>query len=168
MRDKDKQTESYESKARVLVVDDEPQVARTLRDILVYQGFDVEVTGNGRQALDHLFNSHPIDLIITDMRMPEMDGLELLKRVRQVRKDLPVIVLTGYATLKSGLEAIKEGVNEYLSKPFEVRELMRAVNEALGDKNRRLPYTKGAQESLTHRSTYRNRHHHTMSLSKGI
>jgi DNA-binding NtrC family response regulator len=117
------------------VVDDEPQVAETLRDILVHEGLQVEVAENGRQALDLLMNGNRFDLIITDMKMPEMDGLELLRHVRQLKENLPVIVLTGAANFKNGLEAIREGVFNYISKPFSVRLLMNIVHEALKDKD---------------------------------
>jgi DNA-binding NtrC family response regulator len=135
MHRRNKKTRSGRSKTRILVVDDEPQVAETLRDILVHEGLQVEVAENGRQALDLLMNGHRFDLIITDMKMPEMDGLELLRHVRQLKENLPVIVLTGYATVENGLEAIREGVFNYISKPFSVRLLMNIVHEALKDKD---------------------------------
>ena len=122
------------SKGTILVVEDEPRVAETLRDILTLEGFQVETAENGRQALDSLTSGHRFDLIITDMKMPEMDGLELLREVQKLSKDLPVIVLTGYATLKNGLQAIREGVYDYVSKPFSVNLLIYVVHEALKDK----------------------------------
>ena len=133
MHEKNNETKSHKSKAMILVVDDEPQVADTLRDLLEYEGFKVETAENGRQALDRLTSGHRFDLVITDMKMPEMDGLELLKRVQKLRKNLPVIVLTGYATLKNGLQAIKEGVYDYVSKPFSVDLLISVVHQALKD-----------------------------------
>ena len=83
------------SKGTVLVVDDEPRVAETLRDILTLEGFQVETAENGRQALGHLTSGHHFDLIITDRKMSEMDGLELLREVQKLSKDLPVVVLPG-------------------------------------------------------------------------
>jgi DNA-binding NtrC family response regulator len=115
------------------MVDDEPQVAEVLRAILEFEGFEVETAGNGKQALDRITSVDRFDLIITDMKMPEMDGLELLRQVQKLSKDLPVIVLTAYATLKNGLIAIKDGVYDYLSKPFSVEILMNVVHEALKD-----------------------------------
>jgi CheY-like chemotaxis protein len=106
MREKHDPRRLEESKATILVVDDEPQVAETLREILEFEGFQVEIAENGRRALERLTSDRHFDLIITDMKMPEMDGLELLRRVKELRKNLPVIVLTAYATLKNGLQAI--------------------------------------------------------------
>lgn len=134
MGEKDHQSRSHKSKATILVVDDEPQVAETLRGILEFEGFQVEIVENGRKALDRLTSGHCFDLLITDMKMPEMDGLELLRRIKKLRKNLPVIVLTAYATLKSGLQAIKEGVYDYVSKPFSVNLLMNVVREALKER----------------------------------
>jgi DNA-binding NtrC family response regulator len=134
MYEQDNETRSHKSKATILVVDDEPQVAEVLRGILEFEGFEVETVENGKQALDRITSVDRFDLIITDMKMPEMDGLELLTQVQKLSKDLPVIVLTAYATLKNGLNAIKDGVYDYVSKPFSVKILMNVVHEALKDK----------------------------------
>jgi DNA-binding NtrC family response regulator len=122
------------SKGRILLVEDEPHVAETLRDILVHEGFQVETAENGKKALGRLTRGHRFDLVITDMKMPEMDGLELLRQTQKLGKNLPVIVLTGYATFKNGLQAIREGVYDYISKPFCIGLLMDVVHEALKDK----------------------------------
>jgi DNA-binding NtrC family response regulator len=122
------------SKGRILLVEDEPHVAETLRDILVHEGFQVETAENGKKALGRLTRGHRFDLVITDMKMPEMDGLELLRQTQKLGKNLPVIVLTGYATFKNGLQAIREGVYDYVSKPFSIGLLMDVVHEALKDK----------------------------------
>jgi DNA-binding NtrC family response regulator len=133
MREKNDHTGPNESKATILVVDDEPHVAETLRDILMHEGFQVEIVENGREALDRLTGGNRFDLVITDMKMPEMDGLELSRQVQKLSKNLPVIVLTAYATLKNGLQAMREGVYDYISKPFSVNLLMDVVHEALRD-----------------------------------
>jgi len=131
MHNKNNQMRSHESRASVLVVDDDPGVAGTVLEVLVREGFDVETATNGRQALDLLMSGRPFDLVITDVRMPKMDGLELLRQIRKWRKNLPVIVMTGYATLKNGLEALQEEAFDYISKPFDLKVLMKVVREAL-------------------------------------
>jgi CheY-like chemotaxis protein len=131
MSRKDNQTTSHELKVRALVVDDEPDVAGTIRGVLEHEGFEVETAQNGRDALDLLVSGPQFDVVITDVRMPEMDGLELLRQVRKLRKNLPVIVLTGYASEKDGLEALDEGAFDYISKPFKVKALMEVVRGAL-------------------------------------
>lgn len=125
---------TQESKPRILVADDDHHVATVIRDILLHEGYEVEIARSGRQALEFLKSGKDLDLMITDMRMPEMDGLELLRQVRKTDRDLPVIVLTGYATVEDGLEAIGRGIIQNLSKPFDVKELTRAVHAVLKDK----------------------------------
>ena len=117
----------------ILVVDDKPQVPDLIRVLLEYEGFKVETAENGRQALDRLTGGHRFDLLITDIRMREMDGLELVRQIQGLRKDFPVIVLTAYATFKNGLQAIQEGVYAYISKPVSVDLLIRVVHQALRD-----------------------------------
>jgi len=112
-------------------VDDQPEIARTVRAVLVHDGLEVETAANGREALDLLMRGGHFDLVITDIRMPEMDGLELLRQVRQLRESLPVVVMTGRATLKNRSQAIAEGAFDYISKPFRVRPLLNVVHEAL-------------------------------------
>jgi CheY-like chemotaxis protein len=121
-------------KARILVVDDEPQVAETLREILVFKGFDVETAENGEQAIDLLKSTHHFDLMITDLRMPGMDGLELLRQARKLRKTIPAAILTGNATFEDGLLAVEEGILEYIAKPITVKDLMTVVHRALRDR----------------------------------
>jgi DNA-binding NtrC family response regulator len=137
MKDKEilKRSRMSGSRARVLVVDDDSTVVETLRGILVFEGFDVETTENGKQAIDLVKSPQHFDVLITDMRMPEMNGLELLKAVRQLKKDLPIIILTGYATVENGVDSIEEGAYHYLAKPFHIEELMRTISRAV-PKNR--------------------------------
>jgi two-component system response regulator AtoC len=114
-------------KARILVVDDEPELVETIRDILVFKGFDVETAENGAEAIDRLKSAHHFDLMITDLRMPEMDGSELLKAVREIKKGLPIIILTGHATVENGVDLLEQGACDYLLKPFNLDQLMSAV-----------------------------------------
>jgi CheY-like chemotaxis protein len=121
------------SKARILVVDDQPEVASVIRAVLVREGFDAEMAFSGTAALDSLMSGHRFDLIITDVRMPEMDGFELLRRVRKSTKNLPVILMTGQATPEHRLRALEQGASGYLSKPFEVKALLKSIRQALED-----------------------------------
>jgi len=122
-----KRSNLQQSGVRILVVDDEPEVAETLRDILVNVGFEVETAENGKRAMGLLRDFQHFDLVISDMNMPEMGGLELLKQIHQLREDLPVIILTGWATVENGIESVEQGVSDYVLKPFNVEKLMSAV-----------------------------------------
>lgn len=115
----------------ILVVDDDPQVVATIRDILVSEGFDVETAENGKEAIDLVMGSHQFDLVITDMKMPDMDGLEVLRQVQQYKKYLPVIVMTGYATVENGMRCVEAGAYNYIVKPFDTKSLIRLVTDSI-------------------------------------
>ena len=119
------------SKARILVVDDEPEIVEVLRDLLMFAGFDVETAENGKRALDLLTTTRQFDLVITDMKMPEMDGLELLRLTHQLDKRVRVVILTGHPTVDNGIHSLEEGACDYVLKPFNTEKLMRAVWGAL-------------------------------------
>ena len=117
--------------AKVLVVDDEPSILRLLREALAQWGYQVATASNAREALDAL-RTALYDAAITDIRMPEMGGLELLREIKKHDDSIEVIVMTGYPTIASAVEALKEGAYDYLSKPLildELRHLMARVTE---------------------------------------
>jgi len=159
-------TRTDEKGIRIVVADDEEIVLSLLRDTLEDEGHAVDVAANGPEALK-LIEASPPDLIITDIRMPHMDGIELASRARQLCPDLVVIFMTGYADLNSAKDAIKQGAFEYILKPFELTEIRQVVTNAvekirrqaadkspdtqlerLSDLNQML-YTAGDRKSLT-------------------
>ena len=115
---------------RVIVADDEEIVLSLVRDMLEDVGHMVEVASNGPDALK-LVEQIPVDLIITDIRMPHMNGIELAAKARDIRPDVVVIFITGYADLNSAKNAIKQGAFEYILKPFELKEIRQAVEKAV-------------------------------------
>ncbi len=118
-----------ELKGNILVVDDEPQITRVLKTTLSSQGYGVRTASDGEDALRQLKTWSP-DLIITDLRMPNMDGLDLCRRVRTESR-LPIIVLSvkGEETIK--VEALDAGADDYITKPFSTNELLARVRAAL-------------------------------------
>jgi DNA-binding NtrC family response regulator len=110
----------------VLLADDERSIAITLRDDLVEDGHKVTVVGDGREALAEL-KAHSFDLLITDIRMPGMDGISLLKAARALDPAPEVIVITGHGTIESAVEAIRHGAHDYVLKPFLNEDLLRRV-----------------------------------------
>jgi DNA-binding NtrC family response regulator len=114
----------------ILIVDDEEGLREGLRMLLEGEGYTVVSAEAGEEALQILQQSH-IDLVVTDMRMPGMNGIELLKNIRQRYGDLGVIILTGYGQIESYIEAMNFGAIEYVSKPFKVDELKFIVNKVL-------------------------------------
>jgi len=123
--------------SRVLVVDDDAVTCRLLTEVLEGDGARVICETNPRKALA-LLRSQPVDLAVLDIRMPEMNGLELMQRIREERPSLPVIIMTGFGSVDTAVEAISFGAVDYVSKPMKVDEMRAAVARALrGDREAR-------------------------------
>ncbi|HET8577478.1 MAG TPA: sigma-54 dependent transcriptional regulator, partial [Methylomirabilota bacterium] len=118
------------SRARVLIVDDEPDMVENCARILGRAGYDCLTATDPRRGLAMLEAERP-DLLLTDLRMPEVDGMELLRRARDLDPAMPVIVCTAFATIESAVAAVKEGAFDYLPKNFSVEQLRVAVDRAL-------------------------------------
>ena len=116
---------------RVLVVDDDRLIREMTRDALVQEGFRVATAASGREALSRLGDEGPFDLVVTDLSMREMDGMELLERIKRASPHTEVIVLTGYASLESALQAMRLGAADYLRKPVSAPEITYGVKRTL-------------------------------------
>jgi DNA-binding NtrC family response regulator len=117
--------------AKILVVDDEPSILKLLKEALTQWGYQVACVGTGSEALEAI-RTELFDAAITDIRMPEMSGLDLLREIKRHDDSIEVVVMTGYPTIASAVEALKEGAYDYLSKPLildELRHLMARVTE---------------------------------------
>jgi len=117
---------------RVLVVDDEAVIRDLLAKTLALAEYDVDLAPDGRAGLERL-RIFPYDLLITDLKMPGVDGLTVIKEARRLRPDIPVIIITGYSTEASAIEAVNLGVSGYLTKPFRVPRVLAAAAKALGE-----------------------------------
>lgn len=126
----EKNPSEVEPKARILVIDDEEVVHVSLRRILGRRGHEVETTLAAQEGLDRLANER-FDMAITDLMMPEMNGIELLEELKERSISLPVLMITGYPTIKTALQALRLGAVDYLAKPFTRQELLAPVNRAL-------------------------------------
>ena len=114
----------------VLVADDEPKMRRVLEIALQKMGHQVAVAGNGREAAD-IVAAGGIDLVITDLRMPQMNGIELLAHLRRLDHDMPVIVITAHGSIETAVEAMKHGASDYLLRPFDLETLELAIERVL-------------------------------------
>jgi two-component system NtrC family response regulator len=126
----------------ILVVDDDDSLRRVMEYTLRDEGYDVVTAATGPEGLE-AFRHHPVDLVLSDVRMPEMDGLDLLARIRAMQPDLPVVLLTAHGTISSAVEAMKLGAFDYLTKPFDRERLKTTVSKglqmaALASENRQL------------------------------
>jgi len=117
-------------KKQLLVVDDEPNLRKVLSAQLQRDGYDVHTAEDGEQALDVL-RDHHIDLVITDLKMPKLDGMELLRRVVAMDEELPVVMITAHGTVDNAVEALKTGAFDYITKPFDQAEVRAVVQKAL-------------------------------------
>ncbi len=116
--------------AKILAVDDEPEMAEIARVVLERAGHEVTVETDGARALEMILEGRP-DLVVTDLRMPGLDGLALIEQIRARDLNIPVLVLTAYASVDSAVEVMKRGAADYLAKPFTPEELTLRVERAL-------------------------------------
>ena len=116
----------------MLVVDDEASIRDLLAKTLALAEYDVDLAVDGRSALERL-RMVPYDLLITDLKMPGIDGLTVIREARRLRTDIPVIIVTGYSSEASAIEAVNLGVSGYLTKPFRVPRVLAAAAKALGE-----------------------------------
>jgi DNA-binding NtrC family response regulator len=117
-------------KGRVLVVDDESIVRRSCERVLSPEGYDVVTISRGDDAVD-LLEKEDFDIVLTDLKMPYMDGLDLLNIIKNRWPSIEVIVITGYSTPTTAIEAKNLGAYEFIEKPFNPEEILSAVNRAM-------------------------------------
>ncbi len=118
------------NKAKLLIVDDEKIALKSLLHIMKKEGYEVVGTHNGSNALK-LIDEKEFDVVLTDLRMEKVDGMQILKRCRELYPDIEVVMITGYATVQSATEAMKKGAYDYITKPFKLDEVRRVVREAI-------------------------------------
>ena len=124
--------QSRDGRSRVLVVDDESSIRELLQKTLALAEYDVDTAPDGRAALERLRLGN-YDLLIADLKMPGMDGLTLIREAKRLKADMPVIIITGFSTESSAIEAVNLGVAGYLTKPFRVPQVLAAAARALGE-----------------------------------
>ena len=116
--------------ARIVIIDDEPRMCDSLAALLGGEGYQVESFQTSPEAVEAIRHAK-VDLVLTDIKMPAMDGFEILKTVKEIDEEIPVILMTGYASLDSAVEAVSLGAYDYLMKPVEYTDLSLAVRRAL-------------------------------------
>ena len=125
-----KRVEIENPKAKILAVDDEKIILDSFRKILVFAGYSIDTIETGKEALG-LIKKYDYDFVFTDLKMPEMDGVDVTKAVKHLRPDIDVIVITGYATIETAVETMKYGAMDYIQKPFTEDEIVDFVNKLL-------------------------------------
>jgi NADH-quinone oxidoreductase subunit E len=122
---------------QILLMEDETSVGQGLQMVLTEEGYSVDLVTTGQSALD-TFYTKDFDLLVADLKLPDIDGMEVIKQVKQGSPDTGIIVITGYSTVSSAVEAMKLGACDYLSKPFTEDEIKSAVKAALKGKEKAL------------------------------
>ena len=117
---------------RVLVVDDEASIRDLLARTLALAEYEVDVSADGRAAIERM-RMYSYDLLIVDLKMPGIDGLTVIREAKRYKTDLPVLIITGFSTEASAIEAVNLGVAGYLTKPFRVPQVLKAAAKALGE-----------------------------------
>jgi DNA-binding NtrC family response regulator len=111
---------------RVLVIDDEQIILDSIRKILKEEDYDVDVSLSGRQGLDWALKKQ-YDVVLTDIRMPDIGGMRVLRDIKRAKPSLPVVMITGYATVQSAVQAMKLGAMDYLEKPFTPEKILEVI-----------------------------------------
>ena len=126
-----------DKKKTILVIDDMKQVRNILKFSLKKVGYEVSVTSSGKEALKYVFDENPLDLILLDINMPDMDGYEVLRKLREseVTKHIPIIFLTAEGQKRDIQKGIEAGINDYVVKPFKFADLQRRIEKLIARKN---------------------------------
>lgn len=161
-----KRVEVPNARGRILAVDDEPVILDSFRKILVLAGFSVDTVENGPEALG-LVQRNDYDLVFTDLKMPEMDGVEVVKAVRHLRPDVDMAVITGYGTIETAVETMKHGATDYVQKPFTEEELSDFANKLMIRREARLEAQRQPTVRLAAPSMAEKAAHHEYCIPGG-
>ncbi len=147
--------------ARILIVDDEKSIRKTLREILEYENFKVEEAGDGNEGLA-LIRKEKFDIVLCDIKMPKMDGMEVLDKVLEEQADVPMIMISGHGNIETAVEAVKKGAFDFIQKPLDLNRLLVTIRNAM-DKSHLVKETRvlkkkinktfdmiGASEAIAH------------------
>lgn len=132
--------------ARILIVDDEQSIRRTLKEILEFEKYQVDEAADGVECLTYLKQTH-YDVIILDIKMPKMDGLEALEKIQTIAADTPVVMISGHASIDTAVEAVKKGAFDFISKPPDLNRLLITIRNAM-DKSSLITETKALQRKV--------------------
>jgi len=129
-------TDSADEKPRILVVDDEPNICALLSELLSQQDYIIETCLNGQDALAKI-RADGYDMLISDLKMPGISGIDLIRSVKSVSPDTAAVLVTGYATVETAVEALRHGADDYVTKPFNIQELRKVVSRGIESKHLR-------------------------------
>jgi DNA-binding NtrC family response regulator len=120
--------------SNILIIDDEKAIRKTLSEILSYEGYKIEEAGDGEEGFKK-FSEKPFDVVLCDIKMPKMDGMEFLARAAVSNPDVPVIMISGHGTIETAVEAVKKGAYDYIAKPPDLNRLLITIRNAMDKTN---------------------------------
>jgi two-component system nitrogen regulation response regulator NtrX len=120
--------------SNILIIDDEKAIRKTLSEILSYEGYKIEEAGDGEEGLKR-FKEKNYDVVLCDIKMPKLDGIEFLDKAREANPDVPVIMISGHGTIETAVEAVKKGAYDYISKPPDLNRLLITIRNAMDKTN---------------------------------
>src|SRR5579872_920676 len=109
--------------SNILIIDDKKAIRKTLSEILSYEGYKIDEAGDGEEGLKKA-KEKEYDVILCDIKMPKLDGIEFLEKVKETNPDVPVIMISGHGTIETAVEAVKKGAYDYISKPPDLNRLL--------------------------------------------
>jgi DNA-binding response OmpR family regulator len=134
-------------KSNILVVDDEPVARQSMTDILKLEGYNVASAPNGQAAVEYV-RTHPVDLMIVDLRMPGMDGLEVVQVVNQVSPETEIVLLTAFGSTETAIQALRLRIHDYLLKPASPAQVIASVKKGIARRSARLRLRGGSHDAL--------------------
>ncbi len=120
--------------SNILIIDDEKAIRKTLSEILSYEGYKIDEAGDGEEGLKR-FKEKNYDVVLCDIKMPKLDGIEFLDKAREANPDVPVIMISGHGTIETAVEAVKKGAYDYISKPPDLNRLLITIRNAMDKTN---------------------------------
>lgn len=133
--------------AKILVIDDEKSIRNTLKEILEYEGHEVQDAADGLEGLKKI-ESEKFDIVLCDIKMPKMDGLELLDKIMELQSETPVIMISGHGTIETAVDAIKKGAYDFISKPLDLNRMLITLRNAL-DRSSLVKETKTLKKKIS-------------------
>src|SRR3974377_1563097 len=124
------------SRGRILAIDDEPNIRRLIQSEFKLEGFDIAIARDGEEGL-LLLDDQIFDVVLLDIKLPRMNGIEVLKRLKEKAPQTEVLMITGYGDIKTAVESLKLGAREYITKPFKLDELLTLVNQIVSKQGQR-------------------------------
>jgi len=134
-------------KSNILVVDDEPVARQSMTDILKLEGYNVASAPNGQSAVEYV-RTHPVDLMIVDLRMPGMDGLEVIQVINQVSPETEIVLLTAFGSTETAIQALRLRIHDYLLKPASPAQVIASVKKGLTRRSARLRLRGGSSDAI--------------------